>query len=191
VGLKRLVVLASGRGTTFKAILDAIEKNELPNAQILALFTDKPDAPALAIAKHAGVPTHVMAPKKESRESYDLRLKNEIHKYQPDFIVLTGFMRLLSEGFVDSFSGKILNIHPSLLPNFPGMHAQRQALKAGAKVTGCTVHYVTAKMDDGPIIAQSSLNILPDDTEATLSTRLLPIEHATYLKALKILCSKD
>lgn len=191
-----LVVLASGRGTNFSAIAGAVLQNQIPHAHLLALVCNKPAAPVVAIAQSRGIPVHVVGSDsfrkdgKLDRPAYETELGKVLEKLNPDYICLAGYMLILGEAFVKRWAGKLINIHPSLLPRFPGLHPHRQALAAGAVKTGCTVHLVTEKVDDGPILAQGELAILPDDTEVTLAERLLPVEHETYIRALQALAEK-
>ncbi len=176
----RIVVLASGRGSNFQAILDEIEKGNIA-AEIVALFSDQADAAALTRAEAHGIPTQVLS--KEgfaSRRDYDEALAERVAAYQPDLVVLAGWMRLLSGAFLSHFPQRVLNIHPALLPSFPGLHAQRQAVEYGVKVSGCTVHFVDEGMDSGPIIAQRVVPVMPDDDEDTLAARILVEEHKLF-----------
>lgn len=188
---KRLLVFASGRGSNFEAIAKAIQKKEITNAEICMLFCNKQNALALKKAKALGIATHVIASKlfksngKFDRASYEKEVIAFAKKQNPDWIILAGYMLLIGKEFIQSFEGKIINIHPSLLPKYKGLEAQKQALDAKERETGCTVHIVTEEMDAGPIIAQSRVPILPNDTVETLIERLLPIEHATYIAAIQ------
>lgn len=192
----RLVFLASGRGSGFDAFCRAIAAGEL-GAEALALICNLPDAPVLKIAERAGVPAHLIdqnrfrnASGKWDRAAYEAELEKTLTALSPDWIVLAGYMRILGAQIVRRWPGRIVNIHPSLLPLFRGLRAQRQALESGAKETGCTVHLVTEGLDDGPIIEQARVAIEPGDTEESLSARLQPVEHATYLRAMKKLLSQ-
>ncbi len=190
----RLLVFASGRGSNFNAIATAIENKQLTNVEIVALVSNKKNAPALEVAIDHKIPAHVIASNqyftdgKFDRPRYEKELIDFAKKMEPDWIILAGYMLILGKEFIQEFSGKILNIHPSLLPKYKGMDAQKQALEAGEKETGCTVHIVTEEMDAGPIVAQSKVQIYPEDTVETLTLRLLPQEHATYVSAIKKLC---
>lgn len=194
---KRILVFASGRGSNFAAIARAIQRKEIPNAEIVALFSNKKNAPALERAKELEIPTHVIASKdffsegKFDREAYEKKLIEYVKKMEPDWIVLAGYMLLLGKEIIQEFRGKILNIHPSLLPKYKGLEAQKQAFEAKEKETGCTVHLVTEEMDAGPIVAQSKIPIQPSDTIESLTHRLLPLEHATYVAALRKLCEES
>ncbi len=195
--MTKLLFLASGRGSNFQAIARAIGAGKIRNAQVVGLICNNADAPVLAIADKKGIPTTVLpkdqfrnAAGKWVRADFERALVQAIESYHPDYIILAGYMLLLGRETVNRWSGKIINIHPSLLPDFKGLRAQKQALDAGAKRTGCTVHLVTEALDDGPILEQSSLDILPGDTEESLSERLLPLEHATYVNAVDKLCNQ-
>lgn len=194
--MKKLLFLASGRGSCFQAVAHAIGDASLAGAQIVGLICNKASAPVVDIAESRGIPTTVLSRElfmdsrgKWNRASYEQALVEAITAHAPDWICLAGYMLLLAPDTVRRWPGKIINIHPSLLPAYPGLHAQKQALEAGAKVTGCTVHLVTEGLDDGPIIEQTPVDILAGDTEETLSARLLPLEHATYVRALSKLCA--
>ncbi|PTR15465.1 formyltetrahydrofolate-dependent phosphoribosylglycinamide formyltransferase [Nitrosospira sp. Nsp2] len=179
--MKSLVILISGRGSNMEALIEA----KLP-ARIAAVISNRPNAPGLEIARKHGLETIVLDQLSYSgREAFDAALAQAIDKYQPDLIALAGFMRILGDGFVNRYPGKLLNVHPSLLPAFPGLHTHRRALQEGVKIHGCTVHFVTAQMDRGPIIVQAALQILPDDTEQTLAARVLQQEHLIYPEAVR------
>jgi len=186
----KLAILASGRGTNFLAIAKAAQSGKIPNCEIVGLVSNRAEAPALEIAKQMGIPAYVHASrdfvkdKKLDREKYEAGLVPLVEKLSPDYICLAGYMLMLGPGLLRAFPNRILNVHPSLLPKFKGLHPQRQALEAKEKETGCTVHWVTEKLDDGPALKQAKIAIEPGDTEATLSARLLPVEHETYVAAL-------
>lgn len=165
--------------------MEALIEAKLP-ARIAAVISNRPNAPGLEIARKHGLETIVLDQLSYSgREAFDAALAQAIDKYQPDLIALAGFMRILGDGFVNRYPGKLLNVHPSLLPAFPGLHTHRRALQEGVKIHGCTVHFVTAQMDRGPIIVQAALQILPDDTEQTLAARVLQQEHLIYPEAVR------
>lgn len=179
--MKRIVILISGRGSNMEAILAA----KLP-IEIAAVISNEPAAKGLATAQAHGVATAVVAHKAfASREAFDAALDAEISRYKPDFIVLAGFMRVLTAGLVTRYLGRMINIHPSLLPLFTGLHTHQRALDAGVRVHGCTVHFVTPGLDSGPIIAQAAVPVLADDTEDTLAARVLTQEHRIYPQALR------
>jgi phosphoribosylglycinamide formyltransferase-1 len=174
-----VVVLISGRGSNLQAILDA-------GIGVAAVISNRADAAGLAIAAKRGVPTAVVDHRRyPSREAFDTALAGEIERYAPRLVALAGFMRILSPGFVARFAGRIMNIHPSLLPEFPGLDTHARALAAGAKRHGCTVHFVTAELDHGPIITQASVPVLPGDTEQSLAARVLAQEHLLYPRAIR------
>lgn len=187
----KLVVLASGRGSNFAAIAEAVARGAIPASQVLALVTNKPTAGALDIARAKNIPSAIVDSSSFRREgkidrvAYEAELSRRLEALAPDYICLAGYMLILGETFVKRWAGKLINIHPSLLPDFPGLHPQKQALDAGASRTGCTVHWVTEKVDDGPALAKGEIPILPDDTPETLAARLLPVEHETYVRALR------
>ena len=185
---KRMAIFASGRGSNAEALHDAIQQGVI-NAEIVVLLTDIIDAPVLEKAAAWKVPV-ILAPRKHfaSKDEFEDFILEQLAPYQVDFIALAGFMRLLSGRFISHYEGRILNIHPAPLPSVTGLHAQRQAVEAGVKVAGCTVHFVEADMDSGPIIAQSVVPVLEDDTEDTLAARILTVEHPTYVKAVALYC---
>jgi len=186
----RLAVLASGRGSNFLAIAEAARSGRIPNCEIAGLICNKPDAPALEIAKRMNIPSFVHASstfiqnKKLDRAAYEEGLLPLLKNLSPDYVCLAGYMLLLGRKMTDAFPNRILNIHPSLLPAFKGLHPQRQALEAKVEWTGCTVHWVNENLDDGRALKQARLKIEPGDTEESLSQRLLPLEHETYVQAL-------
>ena len=180
----RLVVLASGNGSNLQTILDNINAGML-KAEIVAVISDKENAFALERAEKAGIPTvYVNSKLYPNREEFNAAIADIIQTYNPDYIVLAGYMRILTPAFVQRFPMRILNIHPSLLPAFQGLHAQAQAWEYGVKVSGCTVHFVDSGLDSGPIIAQRTVEVLDTDTEADLSERILKQEHQLYSQVL-------
>lgn len=179
-----LGVLVSGNGTNLQAILDAIERGEL-DARVKVVFSNRADAFAIERARRAQVPVVVCSHRDfPSREAFDEKLVASLREHGVEWIALAGFMRILTSGFFAAFAGRTLNIHPSLLPSFPGTHAIQQALSHGVKVTGCTVHWVTEGVDAGPIIAQHAVSVNADDTEETLAERIHQAEHELYLEVL-------
>jgi len=183
----RYAVFVSGRGSNLEAILKAYKTSLLPQKPALVL-TDNENAPALDFARQHGIETCFVDPKiHKGREKYGLRIIEELKKRDIDTICLAGFMRVLHEKVISEFRWRIVNIHPSLLPAFPGLHAQRQALEAGVKEAGCTVHYVDEGVDSGPIIMQARVEVKEDDTEQTLSDRILEQEHRIYPIVIKSL----
>lgn len=183
----RIVVLISGRGSNLEALLQAIEQVSPPWGQVAAVVSDKRHALGLEHARKRDIETLVVPrrAKERSNQEFQRQLAQEVERFQPDLIVLAGFMRILTAEFVSRFPGRIINIHPSLLPNFRGLHAQQQALDAGAAESGCTVHYVVPEVDAGPIIGQRSVPVLPEDTEDTLSARILKEEHQLLPRVVK------
>ena len=183
-----LGVLCSGRGTDLQSIIDAIGRGEV-DAEISIVLTDKPDAYALERAKKAGIKAVCVNRKEYSdRESFEKVLVQELRAAGVTLVVLAGFMRILTPYFVRSFPGHIMNIHPALLPSFPGAHAHRDVLAYGVKVSGCTVHFVDEGTDSGPIILQRAVPVLDDDTEETLGARVLEQEHIIYPQAIQLFC---
>lgn len=183
----KLGILVSGRGSNMDAVIRACAKKEII-ATIQVVLSNKADAPALAKAQAAGIKTVIVpAIKGEIREDYDTRLVHELKKNQVELVVLAGFMRLISSKLLEAFPNRIINIHPSLLPLFPGLHAQKQALDAGVKVSGCTVHFVDGGCDTGPIILQTQVPIEKNDTEETLAARILVEEHKILPKAIDLI----
>ncbi|HWE50026.1 MAG TPA: phosphoribosylglycinamide formyltransferase [Bryobacteraceae bacterium] len=180
----RLGILISGRGSNFEAISNSIARRKL-DAEIAVVISNRASAPGLEIARERGIPMRVIASAGMDRETYDRLLIEELRTHQADLICLAGFMRLLSADFVRAFPNRVLNIHPSLLPAFPGLDAQRQALEHGVKISGCTVHLVDEFLDSGPIVIQSAVPVLDEDTVETLSERILSQEHLIYSKAIQ------
>ena len=186
----RLGVLISGRGSNLKAIIDAIEQQRLP-ARIAVVISNRADAPGLDHARTAGIETLVISHKGfASREAYDAVLVKELQARGVVLVCLAGFMRLLSPVMVDAFPARILNIHPSLLPKYPGLHPQQQALDDGAAESGATVHIVNTDLDAGPVILQRKVPVLPGDTAATLAERILAVEHQLYPDAIAAILDK-
>ena len=184
---RRLGVLISGRGSNLQAIIDAIANGRLA-ATIAVVVSNKPDAVGLDRARVSGIDTVLVEPRAfTSRETYDAALIDVLQRYDVGLVCLAGFMRLLGTSVVEAFPNRILNIHPSLLPAFPGLHGQRQALKHGAKITGATVHIVTSDLDAGPIVLQAPVSVEESDTTDTLSERILLEEHRIYPEAIGIL----
>jgi phosphoribosylglycinamide formyltransferase-1 len=183
--MKRIVILISGRGSNMQAIVRAAQEEQWP-AGIAAVISNRADAPGLTFAAGQGIPTVVVANKDfPTREAFDGALQRAIDRFSPDLVVLAGFLRILTPSFVEHYAGRMLNIHPSLLPDFPGLGTHRRALAAGAKEQGATVHFVTADLDHGLIVAQATVPVLPGDTEDTLSARVLTQEHIIYPRAIR------
>ncbi len=182
----RLAVLISGRGSNLQALIDAIELGDL-DAEIVMVISDRPDALGLIRAEKAGIPTKVLPWKgEEYRDDYFQRISEIMCEAQVDLLILAGFMRVLSANIVRQFPHRIINIHPSLLPAFPGLRAQRQALEYGVKFAGCTVHFVDEGVDSGPILVQKAVPVYPDDTEKTLGERILIQEHIALPEAIQL-----
>jgi phosphoribosylglycinamide formyltransferase 1 len=183
--MKRLAILLSGRGSNFEAIADSITRGEIA-ATISVVISNRPDARGVTLAHERQINTVVIPSKGVDREAYDRLLIEELQKHDIDLVCLAGYMRVLSATFVRAFRNRILNIHPSLLPAFPGLDPQHQALAYGVKVSGCTVHFVDEYLDAGPIILQASISVESDDTEETLAKRILQQEHRIYSQAIRI-----
>ena len=183
--MKSIVILISGRGSNMEALLAAVARNELP-VRIAAVISNRPDAKGLQTAAAQGVPTAVVDHKGYAgREAFDAALAECIDGYAPDLVVLAGFMRILTEGFVRHYEGRLLNIHPSLLPSFPGLHTHQRALEEGVRIHGCTVHFVTPALDHGPVVVQAAVPVLDGDDEAALAARVLKQEHLVYPLAVR------
>ena len=193
--LLKLAILISGRGSNMKSILNAIQKQNIPIKPTIVI-SNKPSAKGLKIAKKLGVATEIVESKgfQGTRWEYDQKIIDILSKYditpKNSLICLAGFMRILSPEFIKKFKNRILNIHPSILPAFPGLDAQRQAIESGVSHSGCTVHFVDEGVDTGPIIVQETVKIKNDDTEETLSKRILTKEHKAYVKAVKLIAEK-
>jgi len=190
--MRSLVILISGSGSNMTAILQAAQRDrwaERYNARVAAVISNQADASGLTLAREAGLATAVVshqafAHHAQPRVAFDAALMAEIDRYQPALVVLAGFMRILTPGFVRHYAGRLVNIHPSLLPAFPGLRTHERALQAGCKVAGATVHHVTAELDHGPILAQAVVPVLPDDTPEVLAARVLSQEHRIYPQAI-------
>lgn len=185
----RLGILISGRGSNMVALANATRDQLIPNAEISLVVSDKSNAAGLDRAKERGLHTLVIERRGRSREEHDREIVAALREYKVDIICLAGYMRLLSRYFIEAYRHRILNIHPSLLPAFPGLDAHKQVLEHGVKWTGCTVHIVDETLDGGPIIAQSTVPVLDGDTEETLSARILEQEHQLYAEALALIVS--
>jgi phosphoribosylglycinamide formyltransferase 1 len=183
---KRIGVLLSGRGSNFVALAESMATGRIPNAEIAIVVSNREGAPGIGKAKERGIATRILPSKGLEREAYDRQVVAVLNEQNVDLICLAGYMRLLSPYFVASFPNRILNIHPSLLPSFPGLESQRQALEYGVKFAGCTVHFVDENLDAGPIVLQAAIPVRDDDTEVTLSERILAEEHRIYSEAVKI-----
>ncbi|MES2261963.1 MAG: phosphoribosylglycinamide formyltransferase [Pseudomonadota bacterium] len=183
--MKNIVILISGRGSNMEAVVRAAQAEQWP-ARIAAVISNRADAAGLLFAAEHGIATAVVANKEyASRAEFDAALQGVIDGFAPDLVVLAGFMRILTPAFVEHYAGRMLNIHPSLLPHFPGLHTHEQALASGMSEHGATVHFVTAELDHGPMVDQARVPILPGDTAATLSARVLVQEHQLYPRAIR------
>ncbi len=183
---KRIGVLLSGRGTNFEALADSVAAGRIPGAAIAVVVSNREGAPGIERAKERKIAAQVIPSKGLEREAYDRQVVAVLHQHKVDMVCLAGYMRLLSPFFVTSFPNRILNIHPSLLPSFPGLESQRQALEYGVKFAGCTVHFVDENLDAGPIVLQATVPVRDDDTEETLASRILAEEHRIYTQAVRI-----
>ena len=186
---KRIGVLLSGRGSNFEALADSAAAGRIPDAEISIVISNREDAPGLRRAAERRIPARVIPSKGVEREAYDRLVVAALNEARVDLVCLAGFMRLLSPYFVAAFRGRILNIHPSLLPSFPGLESQRQALDYGVKFSGCTVHFVDENLDAGPIVTQAIVPIEPGDTDETLAARILSEEHRIYTEAVRLVLS--
>lgn len=184
--MKNLGVLISGRGSNFEAIARNVAGGRIPNAQIAVVISNRSDASGLEIARKLGLKAVVIPSAGKERKDHDREVVRALQQHKVDLICMAGYMRLLSPWFVRQFPGKILNIHPSLLPAFPGLEAQQQAFAYGVKVSGCTVHFVDEELDHGPIIVQRAIPVLDEDTEHSLASRILEQEHIAYSEAINI-----
>ena len=186
---KRIVVLISGRGSNMAAVLAAEQAGQL-NGRIVAVISNRPEAAGLTVASRYGVPTAVINHKSyEDRHGFDDALATAVEYYRPDLVLLAGFMRMLGTEFVARYQNRMINIHPSLLPAFPGLHTHRRALAEGVKIHGCTVHFVTESLDRGPIVAQAVVPVREGDDEATLAARVLEVEHIVLPQAVAWFCA--
>jgi phosphoribosylglycinamide formyltransferase-1 len=183
--MKSIVILISGRGSNMEALLAAVASGALP-VRIAGVLANRPDAQGLETAAAHGVPTGVVDHKQfADRAAFDAAMAEAIDRFAPDLVVLAGFMRILTDGFVRHYAGRLVNIHPSLLPSFPGLHTHRRALEEGVRIHGCTVHFVTPALDHGPVIVQAAVPVLDDDDEASLAARVLAQEHQVYPLAVR------
>ena len=188
--MMRVAVLASGRGSNFQSIIDAANRDELPNCNIVLLIANKKEAYAIERAKKHKINYKIIESSNKKREEFDQDVLKVLKENNIEIVVLAGFMRILSKTFIKEYRNKIINIHPSLLPSFPGAHAHRDVINAGAKESGCTVHIVDEGIDTGPIIMQRSVTVDVNDDEDTLASKILPLEHQIFPKALHLLTSK-
>jgi phosphoribosylglycinamide formyltransferase 1 len=184
--MKSLGILLSGRGSNFVAIADSIDAGRIPDARIAVVISNKADAPGISTARQRGLNPLVIPSKGKPREQHDRELAGRLNEHNVDLVCLAGYTRLLSPWFVQQFPRKILNIHPSLLPAFPGLEAQEQAFAYGVRISGCTVHFVDEELDHGPIIVQKACPVLDTDDEHTLAARILEQEHIAYTEAINL-----
>jgi phosphoribosylglycinamide formyltransferase-1 len=181
----KIGILISGRGSNMVALINAVKSGEIPNSEVSIVISDKPNAAGLEKARDRGVETIVIERRGRSREEHDAEIIAELRKRNVDLVCLAGYMRLLSRDFIHAFENRIVNIHPSLLPSFPGLHVQQQAIDHGVKISGCTVHFVNEDLDAGPIILQRAVEVKDDDTADTLAARILEQEHVAYVEAVR------
>ncbi|OIR10250.1 MAG: phosphoribosylglycinamide formyltransferase [Marine Group III euryarchaeote CG-Bathy2] len=186
----RFAVMASGRGSNFQALIDARARGELPGAELVLLIVNRRDAQAIARAEAAGIPWEFIDSEAMARAEFDRRALALLRDCRAEAVVLAGFMRLLTPEFIEAFRHRILNIHPALLPLFPGAHAHRDALAAGVAESGCSAHFVDDGIDTGPVILQRAVPVLPGDTEETLAARILPHEHRLLPEAVRLLAAE-
>jgi len=187
----KIGILISGRGSNMVAIVEAVRSGQIPNSEVVVVISDKKSAEGLEKAKKRGIETVTITRKGRTREEHDAEIIAELKLRGAELVCLAGYMRLLSSDFVAAFPNKIVNIHPSLLPAFPGLDAQRQAIEYGVRVSGCTVHFVDDQLDHGAILAQKSVEVDDTDTAETLSAKILEHEHALYIEALRIIVQKN
>lgn len=186
--MKRIAVLLSGRGSNFEALLAASCMPGFPG-EIVVVGSNRADAKGLETARAAAIPTFcVLHREYQQRSDFDAALIEALDAHRPDLVVLAGFMRILTPAFVDHFAGRLMNIHPSLLPSFPGLHTHERALAEGVRIHGCTVHFVTADLDHGPVVVQAAVPVLPEDDAQALAARVLSLEHRIYPQAVRWFC---
>lgn len=181
----RIGILISGRGSNMVALVDAVASGKIPDSEVAVVISDKSNAPGLEKARERGVDTIVIERRGRTREEHDAEMITELQKRGVELVCLAGYMRLLSKDFIHAFENRILNIHPSLLPSFPGLNVQQQAIDHGVKISGCTVHFVNEDLDAGPIILQRAVEVKDDDTAETLAARILEQEHGAYVEAVR------
>jgi phosphoribosylglycinamide formyltransferase 1 len=182
----KIGILISGRGSNMVAIVDAVKSGEIPGSEVGVVISDKPNTAGLEKARERGVETVVVERKGRTREEHDAEIIAELQRRGVELVCLAGYMRLLSKSFVRAFENKIINIHPSLLPAFPGLDAQKQAIEHGVKISGCTVHFVDEDLDAGPIILQKAVEVTSEDTAESLSAKILEHEHGAYVEAVSL-----
>lgn len=187
----KIGILISGRGSNMVAIIDAVQSGEIKASEVAVVISDKADAAGIEKARERGVETLVVERYGRTREDHDAGIVDELRKRGVELVCLAGYMRLLSPGFIQAFPDRIVNIHPSLLPSFPGLNVQQQAIDHGVKVSGCTVHFVNEELDAGPIILQSTVEVREDDTADTLAAKILEQEHGAYVEAVRRIVSGE
>ena len=185
----KIGILISGRGSNMTALVDAVKSGEIPGSEVAVVISDKQEAAGLEKARERGIETIVIGRRGRTREEHDAEIMSELQKRGVELICLAGYMRLLSTDFIRAFENRIVNIHPSLLPSFPGLNVQQQALDHGVKISGCTVHFVNDDLDAGPIILQRAVEVKDEDTAETLAARILEQEHPAYVEAVKAIVS--
>lgn len=185
----KIGILISGRGSNMVALVDAVKSGEIPSSEVAVVISDKPNAAGLEKARDRGVETLVIERRGRTREEHDAEMIAELTQRGVELVCLAGYMRLLSRDFIHAFENRIVNIHPSLLPSFPGLNVQQQAINAGVKISGCTVHFVNEDLDAGPIILQRAVEVKDDDTADTLAARILQQEHGAYVEAVRQLAT--
>jgi phosphoribosylglycinamide formyltransferase, formyltetrahydrofolate-dependent len=183
----KIGILISGRGSNMTALVEAVQSGRIPDSDVAVVISDKKSAAGLEKAKERGVETLVIARNGRTREKHDAEIVAELKKRNVELVCLAGYMRLLSKGFIEAFADRIVNIHPSLLPAFPGLDAQKQAVEYGVKISGCTVHFVDEDLDHGAIILQKAVEVADDDTAETLSAKILEHEHELYVEAVRLI----
>jgi phosphoribosylglycinamide formyltransferase 1 len=189
--MKNLGILLSGRGSNFEAIAENVAAGRIADARIAIVISNRPDAAGVATARRLGIDTAIIPSRNKAREEHDREVVAALQDHKVDLVCLAGYMRLLSPWFVKQFPQRILNIHPSLLPAFPGLEAQQQAFAYGVKIAGCSVHFVDEELDHGPIIVQKAVPVLDEDDEHTLSARILEQEHIAYAEAINIVLNRE
>ncbi len=187
----KIGILISGRGSNMVALVDAVKSGKIPDSEVAVVISDKPNAAGIKQAEESGIETVVIERRGRAREEHDAGIIDELRKRNVDLVCLAGYMRLLSKDFIHAFENRIINIHPSLLPAFPGLDAQQQAIDSGVKMSGCTVHFVNEELDAGPIILQREVEVRGDDTAETLSARILEQEHQAYVEAVARLAARS
>ena len=185
----KIGILISGRGSNMAALIDAVQGGQIPSSEAAVVISDKPEAAGLAKAAERGVPTLVIERRGRMRAEHDAEIASELQKRGVELVCLAGYMRLLSPDFIRSFPNRIINIHPSLLPSFPGLNVQQQAIDHGVKISGCTVHFVNEELDAGPIIVQRGVEVRDEDTAETLAARILVEEHKAYVDAVALIAA--